>query len=141
MCWFSCEGCGSSFHAETICLGLDAVIATLLHGEGRIAYKCCGCRGFFFGGATRPEGALLTLISASCAHSVAYVISGALCRPCASCSGVRHDEASGAEVACVLRCAPACVRTPRRLGCYMVQAAGVLRCSGATGSVIPPALR
>ena len=49
-----CEGCGSLYHAETVCLGVDdALIATLLDGEGCIAYKCCRCRG----GATRTEGA------------------------------------------------------------------------------------
>ena len=49
-----CEGCGSPFHAETRCLGVDdAVIAALLDGQGCIAYKCCKCRGR----ATRTEGA------------------------------------------------------------------------------------
>ena len=31
---------------------------------------------------------------------------------CASWSGVRHDGASGAVVACALRCTPACVHAP-----------------------------
>ena len=52
-CNVVCEGCGSLFQAETVCLVVsDAVIAILLDGEGAAAYNWSRCRG----GTTRSQG-------------------------------------------------------------------------------------
>ena len=38
----SCGGCGSSFHAEPLCLGVNEnVVQVLLEGGDAISYKCC----------------------------------------------------------------------------------------------------
>ena len=54
VCNVVCEGFSWTFHAETVCLGVDvALIAALLNGEDTVNFKRYMCRG----GATTTQEA------------------------------------------------------------------------------------
>ena len=42
----SCGDCGSGFHSDSLCLGVNqSIIDVLLQDESAVSYRCCRCRG------------------------------------------------------------------------------------------------
>ena len=60
----SCGDCGSMFHPDTLCLGVDhGVIDVLLADtQGAVKYVCCGCR-VGRGGSSGGQGAFTQLLN------------------------------------------------------------------------------